>query len=210
MFGPLAGFLRRNWFLLGMLAAILLGLLAPEAGRSLNPGSATRLGLIAVLFLIAGFTLPSESIAAGLASWRLHLYVQAFLFLLTPALFSLTSLPLRGLFGPELSAGILALSVLPTTIASCVVFTQVSGGNVMGTLFNAALSNLSGVFLSPLPTAGPGSWASRARTPSPPALPLRRRPWPWACRCSPPTSPAAPWPWDWCCCRSCCITPGSC
>ena len=83
--GPVVSFLRRNWFLLGMLAAILLGLLAPEAGRRINPGSATRLALIAALFLIAGLTLPSESIGAGLASWRLHLYVQAFLFLLTPA-----------------------------------------------------------------------------------------------------------------------------
>ncbi len=148
--GAVISFLRRNWFLLGMLAAIALGLLAPEAGRRLNPGSVTRLALIATLFLIAGFTLPSETIGAGLASWRLHLYVQLFLFLLTPALFLLTSLPLRPLFGMELAAGILALSVLPTTVASCVVFTQVSGGNVVGTLFNAALSNLCGVFLSPL------------------------------------------------------------
>jgi solute carrier family 10 (sodium/bile acid cotransporter), member 7 len=148
--GALVSFLRRNWFLLGMLVAIALGLLVPEAGRRLNPGSVTRLLLIAVLFLIAGFTLPSESIGAGLASWRLHLFVQGFLFLLTPALFFLSSLPLRGLFGPELSAGVLALSVLPTTIASCIVFTQVSGGNVMGTLFNAALANLAGLFLSPL------------------------------------------------------------
>jgi len=148
--GSFGDFLRRNWFLLGMLAAIALGLLAPEAGRRLNPASVTRLLLIAALFLIAGFTLPSETIGAGLASWRLHLYIQAFLFLLTPALFFLTSLPLRRLFGPELTSGILALSVLPTTIASCVVFTQVCGGNVMGTLFNSAFSNLSGVFLSPL------------------------------------------------------------
>jgi sodium/bile acid cotransporter 7 len=150
MSSPLALLLRRNWFLLGMVAAIALGLLAPQAGRWLNPGSVTRLLLIGVLFLIAGFTLPSESIGAGLASWRLHLYVQGFLFLLTPALFFLTSLPLRPLFGPELSAGVLGLSVLPTTIASCIVFTQVSGGNVMGTLFNSALANLAGVFLSPL------------------------------------------------------------
>jgi len=123
-------------------------------------GSLTRQLLIACLFLIAGFTLPTEAIGAGLASWRLHLYVQGFLFLLTPALFYLSSLPLRGGFGPELTAGVLALSVLPTTIGSCVLFTQVSGGNVVGALFNAALANLSGVFLSPLLRAlllrGPG------------------------------------------------------
>ena len=146
----LEGFLKRNWFLLGMLAAIALGFLAPGAGRLVNPASATRIALIAALFLIAGFTLPSESIGPGLASWRLHLFIHAFLFLLTPALFFLTTLPLRRLFGPELAAGMLALAVLPTTISSCVVFTQVSGGNVMGTLFNAAVSNLLGVFLSPL------------------------------------------------------------
>ena len=47
-------------------------------------------------------------------------------------------------------AGIFAVAVLPTTISSCIVFTQISGGNLMGTMFNAALANSLGVVLSPL------------------------------------------------------------
>jgi sodium/bile acid cotransporter 7 len=49
-----------------------------------------------------------------------------------------------------LYVGIFAVAVLPTTISSCIVFTQISGGNVMGTMFNSALANILGVILSPL------------------------------------------------------------
>ena len=147
---PRGGFLRRNWFLIGMLAVLMLAVLIPQAEKLLNPQSITRTALIMVLFLIAGFTLPSESIGAGLRDWRLHLAINGFLFVLTPAYFFLTSLPFRRAMPPELLAGIYALACMPTTISSCIVFTQVSGGNVMGTLFNAAVSNLLGVFLAPL------------------------------------------------------------
>jgi len=146
----LRGFLRRQWFLFALLVCLALGFLFPEADAILNPGNLTRTGLIVALFLLMGLTLPSESIRAGLNDWRLHSYIQGFLFLLTPAYFLLTSLPLRGSLDPGLLAGILALSCLPTTIASCIVFTQLAGGNVAGTLFNAAISNILGVFLSPL------------------------------------------------------------
>ena len=47
-------------------------------------------------------------------------------------------------------AGIYALAVLPTTVSSCIVFTQLARGNVVATIFNASLANVAGVFLSPL------------------------------------------------------------
>jgi len=146
----LRGFLRRQWFLFALLASLVLGSLFPRVDAVLNPHNLTRTALIVALFIIMGLTLPSESIRAGLADWRLHLYLQGFLFLLTPAYFLLTTLPFRAGLNPGLLAGILALSCLPTTIASCIVFTQLAGGNVTGTLFNAAASNILGVFLSPL------------------------------------------------------------
>jgi sodium/bile acid cotransporter 7 len=144
------GFLRRHWFLFALLASLALGFLFPQADAVLNPRNLTRTGLIVALFIIMGLTLPSESIRAGLADWRLHLYLQGFLFLLTPAYFLLTTLPFRASLNPDLLAGVLALSCLPTTIASCIIFTQLAGGNVTGTMFNAAASNILGVFLSPL------------------------------------------------------------
>jgi len=142
--------LRRNWFLLGILAALLLGFLLPGLGSVLNRGGFARTLLIVLLFLISGFTLPTEAITSGLRDYRLHLYVQMFVFLFIPGFFLLTTLPFRSLWDHQLYAGIFAVAVLPTTISSCIVFTQVSGGNLMGTMFNAALANILGVILSPL------------------------------------------------------------
>jgi len=146
---PLA-FLKRNWFLLGILTAMLLGFLLPELAGLLNPRAVTRQAIVVLLFLIAGFTLPSESIVGGLRDIRLHVFLQLFIFLFVPVFFVLTTLPLRALWGPQLLLGIYALSCLPTTISSCIVFTQVSGGNLTGTVFNASLANMAGVILSPL------------------------------------------------------------
>jgi len=142
--------LKRNWFLLGILTALLLGFFLPGIEQVLNPLGITYTGLIVLLFLISGFTLPSEAILSGLKDYRLHIYVQFFIFLFMPGFFLLTTLPLRSVWDPRLFIGIFAVSILPTTVSSCIVFTQVSGGNVMGTMFNAALANILGVIVSPL------------------------------------------------------------
>jgi sodium/bile acid cotransporter 7 len=141
---------RRNWFLLGILAALLLGFLLPGIELVLNRGGLARTALIVLLFLISGFTLPSEAISRGLRDYRMHLYVQAFIFLFIPGFFLLTTLPFRSVWDHQLYTGVFAVAVLPTTISSCIVFTQISGGNVMGTMFNAALANIVGVIVSPL------------------------------------------------------------
>ena len=50
----------------------------------------------------------------------------------------------------EIKAGLFALACLPTTVSSCTVFTGMAGGNVSGAIFNAALANMAGVFITPL------------------------------------------------------------
>jgi len=130
--------------------ALLLGFLIPEVELVLNPRGITRTGLIALLFLISGFTLPSEAIITGLKDYRLHLYVQSFVFILVPAFIFITTLPFRSVWDRQLYVGIFSVAVLLTTISNCIVFTQVSNGNVMGTMFNAAFANILGVIVSPL------------------------------------------------------------
>jgi sodium/bile acid cotransporter 7 len=142
--------LRKNWFLLGLLGALIVGFLLPEWGARLNPDSLTSTVVVMVLFFIAGVTLPSERVIHGISHVRLHLYIQGFIFVAIPLFFFFTSIPFRGYLDGKVVIGIYALACLPTTISSCNVFTQTANGNVAGTMFNSSLANVMGIFISPL------------------------------------------------------------
>jgi sodium/bile acid cotransporter 7 len=142
--------LRKNWFLVGIVVALVTGYLLSGSADRLNPAGWTNRIIVIVLFLITGLTLPSDRIRQDLASPKLHLFVQAVMFVVAPALF-LTAIPLfRDTMDGRLLVGILGLAVLPTTVSSCIVFTQSAGGNTVAAVFNSALANTAGIFLSPL------------------------------------------------------------
>jgi sodium/bile acid cotransporter 7 len=146
----LLGWLRKYWFLLGILAAGLLGTLLPQLAGRLNPRSLATNGIVVVLFVIAGLNLATDEIRKGIRDLRLHLYLQLFIFAATPAYFLASLALLRGVLPATFNVGILALACLPTTISSCVVFTQAAGGNTAGAMFNSVLANGLGVVVSPL------------------------------------------------------------
>ncbi len=143
-------FLKKNWFVLGIITALILGFLIPNVGIFLNKGSVFSTVLIVLLFLISGFKLPSEAIKAGMKDVRVHILIQLFVFVITPGFIFVTSFPFRDIMNGQVAIGIFALACLPTTISSCIVFTQISGGNVVATMFNAAFANVVGIILSPL------------------------------------------------------------
>ena len=140
----------KNWFLVALLAAVALGLAAPRAGTAASLDGATANVLVVMLFFLSGLSLPTEAIASGLRDLRLHLFLQLFIFVAVPLYFAASVALLWSGGDPRLVAGIYALAVLPTTVSSCIVFTQVARGNVIATIFNASLANVAGVFLSPL------------------------------------------------------------
>jgi sodium/bile acid cotransporter 7 len=150
MSGRLLGFFKKYWFLLGILAASALGLLLPQLAGRLNPRSLCSNGIVVVLFLITGLSLPTDAIWKGIRDVRLHLYLQLFIFALTPAYFLGSLFLLRGVLPATFNVGILALACLPTTVSSCVVFTQAAGGNAAGAMFSSTLANSLGVLVSPL------------------------------------------------------------
>ena len=142
-------FLKSQWFTIGLLVAVSLGFLVPQGARINVDGSMTA-ALVALVFVGIGFTLPSESLISGFLKWRLHLYIQSFIFILTP-LFFFFSLPIiKPNITPHIYIGLVALAVLPTTISTCSVLTMISDGDVSATLFNASFSNLFGVIVSPV------------------------------------------------------------
>jgi len=142
--------LRKNWFILGIVVSLVTGYLLANQAEALNPAGWTNRIIVFLLFLITGLTLPSNRIRQDLSSPKLHVLIQIFIFIIAPALF-LTAAPLfRNAMDGQLLIGIFALSVLPTTVSSCIVFTQSARGNTVAAVFNASLANTVGIFLSPL------------------------------------------------------------
>ncbi|MCG8335152.1 MAG: bile acid:sodium symporter [Proteobacteria bacterium] len=142
-------FLKNQWFILALILSVILGMIFPQAAV-LNDGSRVTTVIVALVFLGMGFTLPSESLLIGLAKWKIHLFIQFFIFAFIPIFFIFTIPIFKSIISTEIYIGLLALAVLPTTISTCSVFTQISDGDVVLTLFNASFSNVIGVFVSPI------------------------------------------------------------
>lgn len=146
------GFLNRNWFVASLPVAVLLAFLLPEAGATggwFRSEITTRVG-VALIFLFQGLVLPTAALRQGASRWPLHLLIQSFTFLIFP----LMGIGLDAAVGqhlpPDLRLGFLFLCVLPSTVSTSVVLTGLAGGNTVGAIFNAALSNVIGVVITPL------------------------------------------------------------
>lgn len=137
-------------YLLALVAAVALASLWPVRGAAAGAAGIITNAGIALLFFLYGARLPREAIIAGLAHWRLHLTVLACTFVLFPLL-GLALLPAaRAWLTPELGLGVLFLCALPSTVQSSIAFTSIARGNVAAAICSASLSNLLGVFLTPV------------------------------------------------------------
>jgi len=144
--------LGRDWFLLGMLSAVGLALLFPDFGRqggAMHADVVTNAGIFLVFFL-HGLGMPPANLKAGAMQWRLHLLVQSFTFLVFPLLWVVLNLLFGAIVPQDLSLGFLFLCAVPSTISSSVAMTGVARGNVAGAIFNASLSSLLGIVLTPV------------------------------------------------------------
>lgn len=145
-------FLTRHWFVLALPFSVVLAFAMPgvgAAGGPLRSEWTTRLG-VALIFLFQGLLLPTSALRSGTARWPLHTLVQGFTFVGFPALGLVLDALLGRFLTPDLRLGFLFLCVLPSTVSSSVVMTSLAGGNTVGAIFNAALSNVLGVFVTPL------------------------------------------------------------
>jgi sodium/bile acid cotransporter 7 len=144
--------LARDWFLVGMVGAVVLATLFPEPGRSGGPLHLDVVGDVGIfgIFFFHGLALSRDRMRAGMMRWKLHVVVQA----MTYVAFPLLGIALAAAFGrflPEhLLLGFFYLCALPSTISSSVAMTAVARGNVPGAIFNATLSSLVGIFATPL------------------------------------------------------------
>lgn len=138
-----------DWFLVAIVAAAVFASLAPARGIAVPVVDwATRIA-IAGLFFVHGVRLHPREALRGLTHWRLHLTILAFTYVAFPLIgLGLTSV-LTPVMNPTLVAGMLFLTLVPSTVQSSVAFTSIARGNVAGAIVAASTSNLLGVFITP-------------------------------------------------------------
>lgn len=144
--------LKIDGFLLGLVAAVALAALWPEFGAKggvLRPELTNKVG-VALIFFLHGIGLSFAALKAGTLHWRLHLLVQGCTFLLFPLLGLLLFYGGAAWLPTDLRLGLFFLCALPSTVSSSVALTAAARGNVPAALFNATLSSLLGVVLTPL------------------------------------------------------------
>jgi sodium/bile acid cotransporter 7 len=158
-----------DWFLVGLAVATALAWIFPEPGAKggwLHPQVVNRVG-IGLIFFLHGAAMSFQSLKAGTLRWPLHLVVQGTTFLLFPLIGLALMALLRGRVDPDLNLGFFYLCALPSTVSSSVAMTAAARGNVAAAIFNATLSSLIGVVLTPL-------WIDLVTRHSGAALPLGR------------------------------------
>ncbi|MCU0797973.1 MAG: bile acid:sodium symporter [Akkermansiaceae bacterium] len=153
--GRFSGLWRKHGFLMGLVMAVMAGFVYPQGGgkEAWLPPVWVSQGGIALILLMQGLSLPLDEVRKGLASWKLHAVIQGFTFVVFPLAGWILDAALPALWPgipTSLRHGFLYLCVLPSTISTSVVFTALARGNTAGALFNAALSNLAGVILTPV------------------------------------------------------------
>ncbi len=139
-------------FILGLILMIFLAWVVPGIGmgeRTVHLGMLIDAGIFLIFFLY-GLKLNPEKIRQGMRNWRMHLVIQLTTFLLFP----LCVLPFYPLAkGTSLELFWLALfflAVLPSTVSSSVVMVSMARGNIPGAIFNASISGMIGIVVTPL------------------------------------------------------------
>ncbi len=144
--------LKKEWFLVGMVLAIALAIVTAPFGKTggmIHLDKLTGIG-VAIVFFLHGLGLSPKAIRQGVSNWKLHIYIQAATFLVYPLLWLILGDTLLAYLPSALAFGFCYLFVLPSTISSSVAMTSVGKGNVPGAIFNASLSSVLGVFVTPL------------------------------------------------------------
>lgn len=136
-------------FLVAILAAALTASVFPATGAAVPIVEGATTAAIALLFFLYGARLHPRQALAGLAHWRLHLTILAFTYAVFPLAGLALAVTVPWLVNPAVYAGLLYLTLVPSTVQSSIAFTSIARGNVPGAIVSASASNLIGVVLTP-------------------------------------------------------------
>ena len=139
-----------DWYIAAIVGMVVLASILPARGDAAHLVSNLTKISIALVFFLHGAKLSPEAVLKGLLHWRLHGLVLATTFILWPIV-GLGTASLPGWIVPAaLAPGLVYLACLPSTIQSAISFTAIGRGSVPAAVCGASVSNLLGMFLTPL------------------------------------------------------------
>ena len=139
-----------DWFIASILLAVVVAVVVPAKGTGEEIVNGVSIAGIALLFFLYGTRMSPRETIDGLKHWRLHLTVTVFTFVLFPVLGLLGQFAFTPLLGSGLAAGLLFLTLVPSTVQSSISFVSIARGNIPAAIVSASASNLIGVFVTPL------------------------------------------------------------
>ncbi|MGO3181566.1 MAG: bile acid:sodium symporter family protein [Aequorivita sp.] len=144
--------LKIDSFVIAIIISIVIAYFLPQLGASDSPIPMNQISSLGIsfIFFFYGLSLNSEAIKNGLKNWKLHLSVQSSTFILFPLLI----LPFFPLFKDTsyeiLWLAFLFMAALPSTVSSSVVLVSMAKGNLPAAIFNASISGIIGIIITPL------------------------------------------------------------
>lgn len=139
-------------FVLSILIVVLLAYLFPKFGGESGPLPLGTIGSIGIslIFFFYGLKLSPEKLKSGLKNWKLHLLVQTSTFLVFPLIILCFYPLIHTEEHRNIWLAFLFLSSLPSTVSSSVVMVSIARGNIPSAIFNASISGLIGIMITPL------------------------------------------------------------
>jgi sodium/bile acid cotransporter 7 len=144
--------MKLDRFVLALFIAVAVAWFFPQFGaaQSKIPLDAMCSAGIGLIFFFYGVKLSPGKIMAGLKNWKLHIVVQSATFIICPLLVLIAHPFLQTEHGEMIWLSVFFLAALPSTVSSSVVMVAMAKGNLPAAIFNASISGLIGIVLTPL------------------------------------------------------------
>ncbi|KQT35919.1 hypothetical protein ASG22_02550 [Chryseobacterium sp. Leaf405] len=145
-------FSKQNIFLFLLIGMVFMAKLIPfyeSYNQYFNLSGFIDWG-IAGIFLLYGLKLNLKEVAKDVSNWKLHLLIQSGTFIIFPLL-ALSFYPfIKDSEYYNIWLSVFFLASLPSTVSSSVVMVSIAKGNVTSAIFNASISGIIGIVMTPL------------------------------------------------------------
>jgi sodium/bile acid cotransporter 7 len=145
-------FSKQNLFLILLVIMVIMARWIPfrESYNSYFNLSAFIDWGIAGIFLLYGLKLDLKEVVKDIANWKLHVLIQSGTFILFPLLVLMFYPLIKDSGYVNVWLSVFFLACLPSTVSSSVVMVSIAKGNVTSAIFNASISGLIGIVMTPL------------------------------------------------------------